>query len=590
MNTFDLQNPNPNHGYQLRDEAANLLSTRFGSIRRELRVSGKKADLYFEKRDFGKISRIYVEAKNYNRALRREEVVEIWADYFGIITNKQPAILIIVTKQGLTADAQSYIGEEIPNMRHQTIWDLENDALGLNDYIRALVDEFDQGGLSSYYVEARASRAGYHLNGQKRIVSDKDEIIFDEIMKWIDSGDFKPIAVLGGYGGGKTCLAKRVASYQAKQALSNPLARRPILIRLGVFTRYSSLEGILGGMFTHDFPVENFNVRSFLQVNSKGRLLIILDGFDEMKHAMSWADFRTQVQALNQLCGSKSKIILLGRPSAFISLDEHVYVLRGMKRFDEGWRKLPDWPEFYEFDLKEFSALERNMFIRGYLQSRGEIVNNSNVDSRWIEKRANELNDIAETEADLFNKPVHAKIITDLATDPTVDLAPFKSGISRWQLYEMFFSTLVERESEKEARRPIGESDRATFLRQIAFWLWTAKGGATSFDAADLPEIIFKRVAVGDSSDIESLKREYLSGSFLGKKTGDIYFFAHRSFAEYLVASYLLNNIPSHDNHIVYSNLMRDGVLVFLNECPNPQPVSRWLENIAEAKGTFRLE
>jgi predicted NACHT family NTPase len=35
--------------------------------------------------------------------------------------------------------------------------------------------------------------------------------------------------------------------------------------------------------------VPGFNGRHFMKMNEKGRLLVVLDGFDEMKHAMTWA-------------------------------------------------------------------------------------------------------------------------------------------------------------------------------------------------------------------------------------------------------------------------------------------------------------
>lgn len=102
---------------------------------------------------------------------------------------------------------------------------------------------------------------------------------------------------------------------QAQTALADPLARRPVLIRLGELSRYAGIEGLLGGMFTFDFPVDGFNVRRFLDLNAKGRLLIVLDGFDEMKHAMSWADFRHQIADLNRFTGAAARSCCSGVPA-----------------------------------------------------------------------------------------------------------------------------------------------------------------------------------------------------------------------------------------------------------------------------------
>ncbi|MGN7929413.1 NACHT domain-containing protein [Sphingopyxis sp. 22461] len=590
MSTLDLENPDPSPGDALRDEAANLLTPRYGRPQREYRAMGKKVDLFFTRNDLGKPVRIYVEAKDYSRNLSRAEAVHIWADYQGIIEANRPATLLLVTREGLSADAQSYILDERPEMRHQTIWELENEALGLTEYVRHQRELFDQDGLSSYYVEGKARRANYGTNDTRELAEQAVEL-FGEIESWIASDETRPIAILGGYGAGKSSLARRLVAAQAERALRDPIARRPVLIPLGNLARFSTVEGLLGGMFSSDFPVQQgFQGRSFFELNRKGRMLIVLDGFDEMKHAMSWSDFRSQVHDLNRLTDGQAKVVLLGRPSAFTSTDEHFHVLRGVKRFGEGWRRLPDWPEFIEYDLDEFTAAERSQFFRGYL---GYLVSRSpalGLDQAWIDARVDEVEKIAAIEPELFGKPVHAKILTDLASDPAVDLSRFAEGMTRWGLYQIFFSSLAEREADKEVRRPINEGQRITFLSEIAFWLWTKKGGATSFSASDIPDDLFEALAPGDSADLDSLKREYLTGSFLEKKSGDIYYFGHRSFAEFLVAERMVRHQPSEADQPVYSRLVRDGVLEFLRDAPDPDVYRGWLDTIDRPRGPLQLE
>lgn len=63
--TFDLENPSPKPGDALRDEAANILATKYGRPIREARATGKKVDLLFRRPDFGKPTTVFVEAKDY---------------------------------------------------------------------------------------------------------------------------------------------------------------------------------------------------------------------------------------------------------------------------------------------------------------------------------------------------------------------------------------------------------------------------------------------------------------------------------------------------------------------------------------------
>lgn len=57
--------------------------------------------------------------------------------------------------------------------------------------------------------------------------------LIDEVVAWLATEDPTPLAILGGYGAGKSSFAKRLVTQQAAQALTDPSARRPILIKLG---------------------------------------------------------------------------------------------------------------------------------------------------------------------------------------------------------------------------------------------------------------------------------------------------------------------------------------------------------------------
>ena len=68
------------------------------------------------------------------------------------------------------------------------------------------------------------------------------------LREWVARDDPRPVAILGGYGAGKSSLARRLVAAQAAEALADPLARRPVLIPLGDLARHSSLEGLLAEM------------------------------------------------------------------------------------------------------------------------------------------------------------------------------------------------------------------------------------------------------------------------------------------------------------------------------------------------------
>jgi hypothetical protein len=579
-----------NPGDELRDRAAKLLSSRFGPAKTEKREHGKKVDVYFEYPDLGRTVRLYVEAKDYNHPLHRSEAVQIFSDYCGILDRNKPSSLLIVTRNGLSSDADQYINVEQSSVRHQSILEIEVSSVDLSTYLQALLREYQESGLSKFYVQSNFIVRGgpprlESMGARTKDLFDTNASAYQAILDWTaDDTDFAPVALLGGYGSGKTSLATKLAAELSRRSAEDYTVRRPVLIKLGGISRYSAIDGILGGQFTSEFPVKNFNLHDFQTLNESGHFLIILDGFDEMKHSMNWSDFKAQVQTLLKLHRSKSKLLLLGRPSAFLSEDEERHILKGERRLDEQWIRLPDWPQFHELELCDFTPDQRATFVVNYLSAQtNEIFN-----SATATERARIANDIADADPGLFSKPVHSKLLTDLATDPNFDLGKFKGAKSRWTLYNEFIHSLYSRELTKEVRRSISQSDRIEFLRDLAFWLWTEKATSISFSLNELPSKYFARWDEKTSDDKSGVMRELLTGSILERKQSDIYFFGHRSFAEFLVADRMLANPPLASEHALYSQAFTDGVRLFLKEAPTRHDIGAWVDSFSPSKGAVR--
>ncbi len=587
MSTKRLENPAPNPGDRLRDLAADLLSSKFGKPRREVLVEGKKVDVVFEYENFGKKTRLYVEAKDLNRNLSRDDVVHICTDYHGILRKDPSSGLLVVTSRGLTTAAQEYIDEESGQVFHQTIWEIESGLIDLNSYMDHLIDQVRANGLANYYVEAGfAVRENVGEDHSAKDRFDDRKSCLSQLKAWVlDDSDHAPVAILGGYGSGKTSVADVLAAECARRAKTDPHARQPIVIKLGSISEYSNVVGILASQFTHDYPIPGYNYHHFQALNEKGRYVLILDGFDEMKHAMSWADFRAQIRGLLELHTPKSKILLLGRPSAFMSELEEMHILRGKRPVGGDWVRLPDWPRFHELELSDFTSEERRSFIIQYLRFVGKALS-----ELAVEQRAAIANEIADENEDLFRKPVHSKILTDLATDEAFDLERFRGHASRWLLYEEFIGSLYAREADKRVRRDISTARRVQFLEDVAFWLWTMRGTSISFSASDLPESLFEGIEFDEEEGPYPLVRELLVGSILERKKGDIFYFGHRSFAEFLVAQRMLSNEPKLNDHQHYSDAFADGVLQFVTEARRPDTISKWRSTFPGAVGMISFD
>lgn len=586
-NLFDTRSDSSLSGSPLRNEAADYLRSIYGNAQLEVTRLGKKVDVLCRVMDFGKETELFVEVKDYGRNLGRDDITDICVDYEPLLGASPSSRLLIVTRGGLSSSGQESVKSR-QRVFHQTIWEMEDAALALLPYVRAQADAFDEGGLSSYYVPARAHLALYDEN-QTRTLADDGAPLLEIVEQWLEDDDYTPIAILGGYGAGKSSFARRVLARQAARALESPAARRPILVKLGGITRSSGLDSLLGSLFTSEYEVRGYSFRRFRDLNEKGRLLIILDGFDEMKHAMNWTEFKNEINELNALNAGKSKILLLGRPSAFTSDDEHLEVLRGRLRTEGGGTtKLHGWPEFREFELAPFTREERADFVTRYL--RYAATGSSTASQDQIEQRIAEVNLLADQEPDVFGKPVHARILVELALDHEFDLSTFAGAVTRWTLYSQFFLLLARRETEKPARSPIEARFRLDFLRELALWLWQDRDGATSFRAPDIPASIFEPLPAGDAETIDDKRREYLAGAFLERKANDNYFFPHRSFAEFLVSERLAMHAPQAHEHGAYANLVTGGVAEFLDVAPASRCVADWCATLDRNSGALPID
>lgn len=316
-------------------------------------IEGKKLDIYFEEKTLTDTRRIAVECKDYGRPLTAEQIrKEIYLDYHYLIEARHLDGVLIVAPLPLNADAEAFV-RTATGFAFKTFAQLQNDVMNFGSYLQSMRAQFHEQGLDTYYVKAKLSD-GRDLE--------------EKVAAWLNEPMAPPIAILAGYGMGKTSFARRIATQAAIAHSADGQSRIPILIKLGEISDEQALEGLLGKVFTATNVVMNYSFDLFMALNAAGRFLIVLDGFDEMKHTMSWSQFRYNFGQLHRLIVPNSKVILLGRPSAFLSDAEHLHALRGIRRLKGKDIKEPNWPEYDEVTLAGFTAETAYAFIASYMR------------------------------------------------------------------------------------------------------------------------------------------------------------------------------------------------------------------------------
>ncbi|MFM0092837.1 NACHT domain-containing protein [Paraburkholderia sediminicola] len=390
---------------------------------------------------------------------------------------------------------------------------------------------------------------------------------------------------MGGYGKGKTSFAQKLISAQARRYLADPTERMPVLIRLGQVVHETQLEGLFGKEFTARQPATDFRFRTLEHLNQMGRLLIVLDGFDEMKHAMSAADFRANFREFNRLIQPDSKVLILGRPNA-IPTEARDLVFRGVRGFGSGAQVIdPAFQQWTEVEIDFFSEAEIAQFLRNYLKHL-TVIAGKHTSDEYVEHRLSEIRQ--EVSEDLLRRPVHAKIVAELASDPTFDLR----GFTQHTLYAQFMQRLIERDvDEKQARRDIGVTDRLKFQKELAWWCWTKSGeGQGFFDRDQVPRALLEGLPDGKAIDIETKLAEYLVSTLTEEKEAGILFFAHRSFQEFLVAERARTWTPSAEQHVQLAAALTVDIREFLDAAPDRGHLGLWYETLGASAGPLPTE
>lgn len=484
-------------------------------------VGSKHVDVYAEI-EFPGLGRkrVGVECRRYAEPLTHTETNEIFTDYLALQSTNLIDETLIVTASGLTAQATAYVAAQ-RNLQHKSFAELQRSILDFGAYLDHLQDAARAHGLQSYFVEPRTG------SRELRAV----------IAEWIETGT-DPLAILGGYGMGKTSLVTVVAAELARRAAIDPTARIPIVVPLIDIASQQDLEGLLGRVFTGTGLIRNFSFPAFMRLNESGRLVVFFDGFDEMKHLLTRAQLRYNFRQINRVTKG-SRVVITGRPTFFLSRAERELALRGMVVLaGEEIAADPEWPRYRDVELEPFSPAQIEVFLAGYLRYLRErgVPGYEKMVPAEIADRIRRLDE--RRLSDLATRPLQIRMIADV-------LPQWKRPIeelSRHELYSRFIDRIIEREQEKLTRSMFGTDTRRVFARDLAFWLW--KGRRVGVAADKIPEALFPSADSHDG-DVSALRRHMLAAAFVETRASDdVVYFPHVTFQEFLIAEKIVSDLP----------------------------------------------
>lgn len=504
-------------GKHFERDVAQLLGAPHRQVNQETLVGHKRVDLIVSETRLGKTIRTAVECKDWASPLSIGALTQVWAEYGPLLQIGKIDEVLVVARSGFSPAARAF-SESQSGLYVQDYTELIHDALDFRPYARTLIAAYEssEDGLSEYFT-APSTGTGQNL--------------VELLRQWIrGTGDLdanRPVAILGAYGIGKTSVSRHLAAVQARAFLEEN-DRAPIHIRLGEIAGEQTLEGLLGAHFTAAFPVARYSFAEFQRLNSAGRFLIILDGFDEMKQLLSWEQFRYNIRMLNRLCTANSRVIILGRPTAFESDSQQRDALHGRREVNGIEYAEPDWPDYQEIRIEPFSTEQIEEFLEKYWAFLGDTRPNVASASEAVRGALGK-----RRIRDLARRPVQLKMLADVLPGYTGVIDDLDEGV----LYDTFIDHLIDlvmqREADKLSRLAFTREQRRKFLRSVAYWLWVSDLGIM-VDESELPDALF--VDFVGQRDLPAVRRDLTVGSPLDRKPGERISFPHKSFQEFLVS------------------------------------------------------
>lgn len=406
----------------------------------------------------------------------------------------------------------------------------------------------------------------------------RDADLLDLVLRWLDDatipGDVG-LALLGSYGTGKSAFSRFLATFQASRYIEGTSSRIPLRIELRHFGSHQSVEGLIADELAnrHRMPVASFDV--FQELNAAGHLLVILDGFDEMREGMSTDALEYNFAEIGRLLVGQSRVVLCGRPTIFESHSEQRAILGGTAR-----RYGPP-ARYLQIELSPLPLDRVRRAIRSFARVRRAELG-PEIDRR-IDELDRELDCNIELQ-ELVGRPVHFPMLVRVLPGWHRPLRE----LNRARLYGAFIEQIIDREMRKQSRPSRHTTaSRIRFAGDLAVAMHRA-GDTRSIRTSAIPAGLVEQYRLGDEG-AEETRRELVRACFLERKPPDVLFFPHKSFGEYLVATRLRDEMRAERPALdAVPITLSPEIASFLGDVAEPHDWTRVVESYQGSVRTLR--
>ena len=517
-------------GKRFEQRVADLLRLLGYTVEPEQLVDSNRVDLLASIASGVDTTTYLVECKDHKGSINKKtlETLKSWMDQPK--ARAMHARGMVVAKS--FAPAAIAYGKE-QGIRTLTPEDLERQLLDFGPYLKQLISVFEQSTLCDAYVTQKAQLGTDHQGKKpgkkhdKKTEREQDTQVIDNLVaygiEWAGGRGNRLWVLLGDYGTGKTAFTEKLGYELAKRASVDSSAPVPLLINLREVPNKASLEDVLHEHWNR-VTGQRKDPRLFLHLIAAGRLVLLLDSFDEMGIATAGRSVIEQFRGLVRVSGEAgenargNRVLVTCREQFF---KEHGEAVRAAAGSTDRMSELQTVA--LSFD-GEIDALQRftPAQIQEYLVKR--------LGAKEGRAAATFLRE--HYLAELADRPQLLDII--IKSLPRLKQEEAKGGhpITTGALYQAYTNEWLE--DLKPRERQSNSEQLRTILELLAGVLWGRVGNSIHY--GDLYSLYKDRKDLRGTLDPNQLDVELRTAAFLSRTPDGHYGFSHRSFLEYFLA------------------------------------------------------
>jgi hypothetical protein len=540
------------------------------TVEHDVNLNSSQTDLICSKETPGAPSmKLYVECKyRSTKTVSKPEVATFLATYDQLKIPHRLTSGVMVSKLGFSGDAKDFASLR-PDIRLITESELNDDLLNVSLTLRRYIEQYEKLEIAPLYIPLRTDD-GYDLA--------------ERCKAWLTEST-RLLVTLGDFGAGKTTFTRQLNYILAMDYLSGSGARVPFYLSLREFGRFPDLRSFVESNLMREFDTSDY--MAFTQLLQNGRLLLLLDGFDEMGAQMDAAARQKSFSTLTNLFPRGSKAIITCRPAYFITDSEmremftfmqdyigregtfisesgnpEARLRRGpFKAFSEAasdW--VPSEGHVQPIRAVDVAYVNIDTFTEPdiilYVNRQSAAIEKAGKTQQWVLDKIRGTYDLM----DLARRPILLNLM--LSTLPKIpeDVEPSPSVI-----YDQYVESWMEVEYSKgPVRWLIKRSDKMLFMTELAFFMNSE--GRVQLHYSELPDPICEYFKIRSLSDLKHFVTDIQGCSFLKRDRNGNFEFIHKSFGEFFTAVYINERCKSGNAECLAKVRLSPEVLFFLGD------------------------